>query len=150
MAIKTFIKKFNSKKATPQNLAGLILNVEDYKNFVPHVSHSHILNKQDGQIIAELIISFMKFEVPYTSKIIYEINEKEAIIYVTEYSSKTFKKLYNKWNIIKTGDEEVTINFEVEFQLSNKILNLIAGASLNVVADIILDAFIKHAKNKIY
>ena len=144
MTIKTFLRKFESK-AEIEDIAGIVLDVASYKNFVPHVSTSRIISQNGNEIIAELVISFLNFKVPYTSKITFDISEKEAIINVTEHGSNTFKKLYNKWKILK-ADKEIIIDFEVEFELSNKMLNFLASASLGLVADTILEAFIKRTQ----
>lgn len=146
MSVKTFIKKFSHKNATPQNIAEIILDVNNYKNFIPHVSSSNIISFKNEEIIAELVVSFLKFHVPYTSKITYNINKNEAIINVCEYNSKTFKKLFNVWKITKEGDSMV-IDFKVEFEFSNKMLQFIASASLNIVSEMILETFIARAKS---
>lgn len=144
MTIKTFLRKFQSN-ASIQDIAGIVLDVKNYKNFVPHVSASNVIHQDENKIIAELIISFLSFKVPYTSKITFDINSKEAIINVSEHGSNTFKKLYNKWKITK-NEQEIIIDFEVEFELKNKMLGLLASASINLVADVILESFIKKAK----
>jgi coenzyme Q-binding protein COQ10 len=146
MPIRRIQKKVLNSGATLDKILDIILNVNEYQKFVPHCTHSKILKKQEGLIEAEITISFSIFKVSYISEIIYKVNGNIAEIEVREKKTHTFKNLFNKW-IIKLTKDEICVDFFVEFEIKNILLSKIASASLPLVSEIILNAFIKRVNH---
>jgi coenzyme Q-binding protein COQ10 len=142
MPTRRITKKISNPNLELNEVVDIILNVDDYKNFVPHCSYSKILNKKDEEIEAEIAISFSIFKVSYISQIKYKISGNKAEIEVREKYTNTFKKLFNKW-IIEVNKDEINVDFFVDFEIKNMLLNKIASASLSITSEIILNAFIK-------
>lgn len=142
MPCKEITKTIQKKDNTIQKIADIILNIQDYKNFIPHCTHSKIIHKENELIIAEITISFTKFNISYTSKIIFTQTENILQILVTECGTSVFKRLINTWQVEEKADN-ITIKFKVDFEIKNVILNLAAKASLPFVTEAILNAFIK-------
>jgi ribosome-associated toxin RatA of RatAB toxin-antitoxin module len=139
------IKKHFETTASLKQISSIILNVEEYKNFVPHCVHSKILKQEEGFIMAEITISFLHFKISYTSEINFEFFDNMVIIKVTEsknYGVKTFKHLFNKW-VIRLQNNKAEVDFFVDFEVTNFILNKVASASLPFISEIVLQAFLK-------
>jgi len=128
------------------DVASIILNVDEYKSFVPHCTASKILQKKDGFLLAEITISFSVFRVSYISEINFQLSKDKAVIEVRENGHKVFKRLLNVWTL-ELIDDKIMVDFFVDFEIHKKILNTIASASLPIISDIILNAFIQKVKS---
>jgi coenzyme Q-binding protein COQ10 len=146
MPTRRIQKKISNSGLALEKVLDIILNVNEYQKFVPHCTHSKILKRQEGLIDAEITISFSIFKVSYISEIRYKTKGNIAEIEVREKHTHTFKTLFNKW-IIKVTEDEICVDFFVEFEIKNIFLNKIASASLPLVSEIILNAFIKRVND---
>ncbi len=137
---------------TPKKLGEIVLDIEEYPNFVPYCSSAKVLRKEEGSLIAEVTISFSIFKVVYTSDIKFGGNDDLFIIELTEEkTAKTshFRYLNNSWKFKSLPESgEIEIDFYVDFELKNIFLNKAASASLDAIASFVLNAFIKKVKSK--
>ena len=128
-----------------QNLITMILEIEKYPEFVRWCLDSKIYSKDDKgdkvEIIADLTIGKSFFNETYKSFVTYE--KYNDIIYVTNMNGP-LKYLENKWifNQIKENSE---IEFHINFELKNKILNMLMAKSFNIGLKKIANAFEKRA-----
>ena len=136
------------KKEIPcskENLIKMVLDIEKYPEFVPWCLGSKIHSKQDKgnklEIIADLTIGKSFFCETYKSLVIYE--KASDIIYVTNMDGP-LKHLENKW-FFKQKGENSEVDFHVDFELKNKILNILMIKSFDIGLKKIADAFEKRA-----
>ena len=95
------------------------------------------------EITADLTIGKSFFKDTYKSFVIY--NKTSDSIYVTNIDGP-LKHLQNKWFFRQIG-ESSEVNFHVDFELKNKILNILMIKSFNLGLKKIADAFAKRADN---
>ncbi len=128
-----------------QNLITMILDIEKYPEFVPWCLDSKIYSKNDKgdkvEIIADLTIGKSFFNETYKSFVTYE--KYNDTIYVTNMNGP-LKYLKNKW-IFTQIEENSEIEFHINFELKNKILNMLMTKSFNIGLKKIADAFEKRA-----
>ena len=136
------------KKEIPcskENLIKMILDIEKYPQFVPWClgSKIHSKNVKDDkvEIIADLTIGKSFFNETYKSSVVYEKNLD--LIYVTNIDGP-LKHLENKWFFKKKGKNS-EVDFYVDFELKNKILNILLIKSFDIGLKKIADAFEKRA-----
>ena len=136
------------KKEIPcskENLIKMVLDIEKYPEFVPWCLGSKIHSKQDKgnklEITADLTIGKSFFCETYKSLVIYE--KSSDIIYVTNMDGP-LKHLENKWFFTQKG-ENSEVDFHVDFELKNKILNIIMIRSFDIGLKKIANAFEKRA-----
>ena len=136
------------KKAIPcskENLIKMVLDIEKYPQFVPWCINGIIHSKNDKgdriEIIADLTIGKSFFNETYKSFVIYE--KSTDSIHVTNMEGP-LKYLENKWFFKQVGKNS-EIDFHVDFELKNKILNLLMIKSFNIGLKKIADAFEKRA-----
>ena len=139
----TSIKKEIS--CSKDNLIKMVLDIEKYPEFVPWCISSKINIAEDKgdrtEITADLTIGKSFFKETYKSFVIYE--KKRDSIHVTNIGGP-LKYLENKW-LFKEKGEKSEVEFYIDFELKNKILNLLVTKSFNIGLKKIADAFEKRA-----
>ena len=123
----------------------MVLDIEKYPEFVPWCLDSKVYEKKDKgdtvEIIADLTIGKSFFKETYKSFVTY--NKSTDTIYVTNIEGP-LKYLENKWFFKDLGDSS-EVEFQVDFELKNKILNLLMNKSFDLGLIKIADAFQKRA-----
>jgi len=128
-----------------KNLIDMVLDIEKYPEFVPWCLDSKIHDKTDKgdtiEIKADLTIGKSFFRDTYKSFVIY--NKLENSIHVTNIDGP-LKHLENEWFFRQDGDSS-EVEFNVDFELKNKILNVLMIKSFDLGLKKIADAFEKRA-----
>ena len=136
------------KKEIPcskENLIKMVLDIEKYPEFVPWCLSGKIHHKIDKgskvEITADLTIGKSFFNETYKSFVIYD--KQIDSIHVTNIDGP-LKHLENKWFFKKIGNNS-QIDFHIDFELKNKILNLLMVKFFDIGLKKIADAFEKRA-----
>ena len=136
------------KKKIPcskKNLIEIVLDIEKYPEFVPWCLDSKIHDKIDRghkiEIKADLTIGKSFFRDTYKSFVIY--NKSEDLIHATNIDGP-LKHLENEWFFRQDGNSS-EVEFHVDFELKNKILNVLMIKSFDLGLKKIADAFEKRA-----
>jgi len=136
------------KKKIPcskKNLIEMVLDIEKYPEFVPWCLEGKVHDKIDKgdtiEIKADLTIGKSFFRDTYKSFVVY--NKSKDSIHVT-YIDGPLKHLENEWFFRKDGDSS-EVEFYVNFELKNKILNVLMIKSFDLGLKKIADAFEKRA-----
>ena len=128
-----------------KNLIDMVLDIEKYPEFVPWCLDGKIHDKIDKgdkiEIKADLTIGKSFFRDTYKSFVIY--NKSEDSIHVTNIDGP-LKHLENEWFFRQEGDSS-EVEFNVDFELKNKILNVLMIKSFDLGLKKIADAFEKRA-----
>ena len=128
-----------------ENLIKMVLDIEKYPEFVPWCLNGKIYRKNDKgdriEITADLTIGKSFFNETYKSFVIYE--KSTDSIHVTNMQGP-LKYLENRWFFKKLGNNS-EIDFHIDFELKNKILNLLMVKSFDIGLKKIADAFEKRA-----
>ena len=139
----TSIKKIIS--CSKENLIKMVLDIEKYPEFVPWCIDGkiHTINKKNRvvEITADLTIGKSFFNETYKSFVVYD--KSLDTICVTNYSGP-LKYLKNKWLFTSKGNNS-EVDFYIDFELKNKILNLLMIKSFDIGLKKIADAFEKRA-----
>tara|TARA_Y100000590_G_scaffold9491_1_gene11714 strand:- start:742 stop:1191 length:450 start_codon:yes stop_codon:yes gene_type:complete len=128
-----------------EDLIKMVLDIEKYPEFVPWCISGKIHSKNDKgnriEITADLTIGKSFFNETYKSFVIYE--KSLDSIYVTNINGP-LKYLENKW-YFKDKGENSEVDFHVNFELKNKILNILMIKSFDIGLKKIANAFEKRA-----
>tara|TARA_B100001123_G_C15320578_1_gene1027741 strand:- start:1968 stop:2360 length:393 start_codon:yes stop_codon:yes gene_type:complete len=123
----------------------MVLDIEKYPEFVPWCLDGkiHSINDKGNkiEIIADLTIGVSFFNETYKSFVIYEKSSNS--IHVSNIGGP-LKHLENKWFFKEKGNNS-EINFIINFELKNKILNMLMIKSFDKGLKKIADAFEKRA-----
>ena len=136
------------KKKIPcskKNLIEMVLDIEKYPEFVPWCLDSEIHERTDKgdtiEIKADLTIGKSFFRDTYKSFVVY--NKSKDSIQVTNLDGP-LKHLENEWFFNQDNDSS-EVEFHVDFELKNKILNVLMIKSFDLGLKKIADAFDKRA-----
>ena len=135
-------KKISCSK---ENLIKMILDIEKYPEFVPWCLggkiHTNVDKGKTVEITADLTIGKSFFNETYKSFVIYD--KSSDSIHVTNVDGP-LKHLENKW-FFKQNNENSEIDFHIDFELKNKILNMLMIKTFDIGLKKIADAFEKRA-----
>ena len=136
------------KKEIPcskENLIKMVLDIKKYPEFVPWCLNGKVHNTTNKdetiEITADLTIGKNFFNETYKSFVIY--NKTLSSILVTNIDGP-LKHLTNKW-LFKEMGENSEIDFQIDFELKSKVLNLLMIKSFDIGLKKIADAFEKRA-----
>ena len=136
------------KKIIPcrkKDLINMVLDIEKYPEFVPWCINGKIHKINDLgesiEITADLTIGKSFFNETYKSFVIYK---KKSDTILVKNIDGPLKYLENKWLFRQLG-ENSEIDFQINFELKNKILNLFMIKSFDIGLKKIADAFEKRA-----
>ena len=123
----------------------MVLDIEKYPEFVPWCLNSKIYSKKDRddkiEIVADLTIGKSFFNETFKSYVIY--NKSLDSIHVTNIDGP-LKHLENKW-FFKQKARNSEVDFRVDFELKNKIFNMLMVKSFDIGLKKIAKAFEKRA-----
>jgi len=136
---KASVKKLIECKK--EQLIDLVLDIEKYPEFVPFCIGAKVYEKKEKGnlllIVGDLTIGKGPFKDTYKSDIKY--NKKEDSIFVTNLDGP-LKHLENTWHFKQTGDSS-EVDFLVDFELKNKILNVLMIKTFDFGFKKIVDSF---------
>ena len=133
------IKKifFCSKK----NLIEMVLDIEQYPQFVPWCLNGKIHEKKESEdfieIKADLKVGKKFINETYSSLVLY--SKKKDLITVTDIKGP-LKYLKNEWKF-REINKKTELDFSIDFELKNNFLNLIMKNYFNFGINKITDAF---------
>jgi len=132
---------------TKENLIKMVLDIEKYPEFVPWCLNGKIHSRNDKdnkiEIMADLTVGKSFFYETYKSLVVYEKALDSIHVTATE---GPLKHLENKW-FFKQKGKFSEVDFYVNFELKNKILNLLMKKYFDRGLKKIADAFEKRAIN---
>jgi coenzyme Q-binding protein COQ10 len=141
-------KEIRYSSYSPNQLHDLVIDIEQYPEFLPWCSAARILGQEDGFIYGELVISFKSFNGKYISKIesvMPDVDNDKNIIKVSLVEGP-FKYLTNLWCFENDKQMNKTkITFEIDFCFNSIILQSLAGAVFKRALIAMMGAFEQRA-----
>ncbi|MFA7431586.1 MAG: type II toxin-antitoxin system RatA family toxin [Rhodospirillaceae bacterium] len=127
---------------SPEEMFRLVAEVDRYPEFLPWCLGARI-RKRDGDVFwADLVIGFKMVRERFTSRV--ELNAPGRRIDVS-YSEGPFKYLNNHWIFDSDGNGGTVIDFYVDFEFRNRVLQKIMGALFGEAVARMVAAFEKRA-----
>ncbi len=138
---------------TARQMFDLVADVESYPQFLPWNSAARIRSRvtcPDGatEIAADLVISFKVFREKFGSRVVLwsDPDDSGALRIDTEYLDGPFRHLRSGWSFIDRPEGGCRIEFFVDFEFRNLILQKLIGAVFNEAMHRIVRAFEDRAK----
>ena len=136
------------KKIIPckkEQLVEMVLDIEKYPEFVPWCLDGKINDRKEGkdliEIKGDLKVGKSFLNETYSSLVVYHKNKDKIL--VTNLGGP-LKFLENEWNF-KEINNSTQLDFNINFELKNNLLNAIMKKSFNMGLNKIAEAFEKRA-----
>jgi coenzyme Q-binding protein COQ10 len=133
---------------TAQQMYDLVADVARYPEFLPWNAAARVRTRKpqpDGSEImeADLVISFKVFRERFGSRV--ELRPTEGRI-VTEFLDGPFRHMRSNWRFADLPDGGCEVDFDVDFEFRNAILQRLIGVVFNEAMQRIVRAFEARAK----
>lgn len=122
---------------TPEQLFDLVADVEKYPEFLPWCISCEITKHEKNAVYADLVIGYKMVREKFGSRV---TMKRPGHIHV-EYLSGPMKYLSNHWRFIPEKDGGCTIDFYVDFEFRNFVLQKLMGLFFNEAVRRMVAAF---------
>ena len=121
----------------------LVLDIEKYPEFLPWCDGLRILTHTKNQITAQMCIGFKGRTERFTSRVVYNADTHTIEVY---YRDGPFKHLHNTWIFKPDGDTQCQVDFHIEFEFKNRILDKILTPLFGNAVEKMVQAFENRAE----
>tara|TARA_B110000438_G_scaffold291161_1_gene327757 strand:+ start:382 stop:819 length:438 start_codon:yes stop_codon:yes gene_type:complete len=126
------------------DLYNIVLDIEEYPDYIPWCSKIEIINRKKNIIEANMIVNYKFFPTQkFTSKVLY--NSKNKII-KTQYIDGPLKDLFTSWEFKKIEKNKTNVVFIVGFEFKNFLHQRLAELFFPLIENKMMNSFIQRAK----
>jgi coenzyme Q-binding protein COQ10 len=122
---------------TREQLFDLVIDVEMYPDFLPWCLGCRVKKREEGLVVADMIIGFKVFREGFTS----QISHQRPFRIDVSYADGPFKYLDNHWIFNELGNGHTEIDFFVDFEFRSRILQAAIGAVFGEAVRKMINAF---------
>jgi len=126
---------------SPEQLYALVADVEKYPQFLPWCLATRIRKRDGDVIVADMSVGFKMIRERFTSRVTLTPGKRVDVA----YSEGPFKYLTNHWVFDPAPDGTTVIDFFVDFEFRNAILQGIIGVVFNEAMLRVVRAFERRA-----
>ena len=127
---------------SPQQMFMLVDAIDTYADFLPWCGHSNVVERTDEYVKGNLEIRYGSLNKSFVTK---NINTPHTKIEM-QLVEGPFKHLLGLWTFTALGDDGCKIELNMEFEFSNKLLDMTVGPVFGKIANSLVDAFTERAK----
>lgn len=120
----------------------LVNDVKAYPKFLPGCSGSRVLDESASQMMAAVDVSKAGISKTFTTRNTLISNQS----IVMQLVDGPFRKLIGGWTFTPVGDEACRIEFQLDFEFTNKLIELAFGRIFKELAGNMVQAFTVRAK----
>lgn len=128
------------------DMFALVADVDSYSDFLPWCAASRIARRRavaEGEVLeADLVISFRVFRETFTSRVTLRPGEGSIDV---EYLDGPFHFLDTRWRLRDLGPGRCEVDFRVEFEIRNRLLDRLVGSLFQRAMEKVVGAFERRA-----
>jgi len=121
-----------------------VVNVQDYKEFVPLNEDSQIVTKvNDQEFFGKLTINFKVYKGSFVSRVIHKFDkERQAYNVVsTCKESQMLRTLESTWSIKPLDEQKCDVNYHIDYEFTSYLYQKAASIFMSTIAEGTLEAF---------
>lgn len=122
---------------SPEQMFNLVIDVERYPEFLPWCQQCNIVKRQEGMLLANLVVGYKLFSEYFSSRVTY--NRPNAIR--VEYVNGPLRYLSNTWEFIPDDKGGCIVDFYVDFEFKNPFFQKMMGVFFNEIVKRMVSAF---------
>jgi len=138
----TVIKQSVLVPYTAAEMYELVNDIEHYPEFLPWCERTEVQSRGDDEVRAR--IHAKKGGIHHSFSTINRMQKDKMI--TIRLLEGPFRHLEGFWRFDDIQNQGCRVTFDLEFEFSNKLINLTAGVFLQKTANIFIDAFCERAK----
>tara|TARA_B100000902_G_scaffold328086_1_gene323979 strand:+ start:890 stop:1324 length:435 start_codon:yes stop_codon:yes gene_type:complete len=135
------IKKHALVLHNKEKMFTLVDRVEDYPNFLPWCSKTEVIKRSEKITKATILINYHNVKQSFTTENVKIFPTKMNINLV----DGPFKTLKGEWSFIEIEKDTCKIEFELQYEFSNHILDKLISPVFNMIANTFIDNFVAKA-----
>jgi ribosome-associated toxin RatA of RatAB toxin-antitoxin module len=120
----------------------LVDNVADYPKFLPWCGGTSVTVIDDSKIRATVDINYHHVKQSFTTENVRQVPQRIDIALI----NGPFKRLDGSWHFIALSPSACKIEFRLNYEFSNKLLEKVVGPVFHYIASTFVEAFIKRAE----
>lgn len=125
-----------------EQMFALVDRVEDYPQFLPWCGGVEVRERGEHKLIATLKINFHGVRQSFTTE-----NTNDPPHSMTmQLLEGPFKHLHGTWNFKPLREDACRIDFDLQYEFSNKLIEGVIGPVFNMIATSFVDSFSKRAE----
>jgi len=126
---------------TAQQMFELVDGVEHYREFLPWCGGTEVKLRDSHATVATIYIDYMHIKQHFTTK---NSNQPPDLIKMSLVDGP-FKKLDGEWRFKALTEDACKIEFMLNYEFSNKLLDTVLGPVFSYIANSFVEAFIQRA-----
>lgn len=123
----------------------LVNDISAYPEFIPGCTASRVLEQNGSELTAEMNVSKAGISKSFTTRNV--ITENQSI--VMRLVEGPFSSFAGDWRFIPLNEEASKVEFHLDFEFKNKLIELAFGRIFKEMANSMVMAFTRRAK-KVY
>jgi len=121
-----------------EQIFALVSDVERYPEFLPWCRSCKVTHRESDTVFyADLVIGYKLVQERFTSKVTLEAPNLVRV----EYVKGPMKHLSNHWRFISEPEGSCEVDFTIDFEFKNKMLQNLMGAFFNEIIKKMIGAF---------
>ncbi len=129
----------------PEQMFGLVDDVERYPEFLPWCTGSTVLMRDGNLLRATLNVGFRGVKQSFST----ENRNTPPHEVVLKLIDGPFRALNGRWRFQDLGGKGCKIEFNLAYEFSNRVLGALVGPVFSHIANTLVEAFVKRAE-KVY
>ncbi|MBC7489628.1 MAG: type II toxin-antitoxin system RatA family toxin [Glaciimonas sp.] len=125
-----------------EQMFALVERVEDYPLFLPWCGGVEVRERNDDKLVATLNIQYHGIKHSFTTE---NINTAPVAMKMRLVEGP-FKLLDGTWTFKSLRPDACKIEFDLQYEFSNKLLDKLIGPVFSMIANSFVDAFCKRAE----
>ncbi len=125
-----------------EQVYNLVNDVKNYPEFLPWCGGSEVISETATEMEASVTISKAGLKQTFVTNN-HLVPGKRIVMHLVE---GPFKSLRGEWEFKVLDKDACKIHFEVEFEVSNRLLNVAIGPIFEQIATTMVDSFCERAK----
>jgi len=120
----------------------LVDEIESYSQFLPWCKSTKIIDRQESEVTASIDIAKAGLNKTFTTR---NFNSPGKEIKMTLVDGP-FKQLDGAWVFESLNETACKVNLNIEFEFSNKLMDISLGPIFGHICNSLVDSFVKRAK----
>lgn len=124
-----------------EQMFALVDRVEDYPQFLPWCGGVDVTEREEGRLVASIMINYHGIKQSFTT----ENTTVRPVSMTMRLLEGPFKELHGTWLFKPLRDDACKIEFDLQYEFSNRLIESIIGPVFNMIATSFVDSFSKRA-----